>query len=151
LKTERAIPSALRWPRLRHLRPRPSRHQCHRSHWKHGWYAAADFKYMIHKGTLDDVILGAEYQHFELRSKTLRDRGPSGRASRAWRPCARPPHLQVARLVGGQGTGRRHGQVFLARTPTFISRAIFRNPEVSRASGSSASAIGWSGRRREGH
>jgi hypothetical protein len=34
----------------------------------------------------------------------------------------------AARLVGGQGAGRRHGQVLLARPPTFISRAIFRNP-----------------------
>jgi len=36
----------------------------------HGWYAGAGFEYMVHKGALVDVILGAEYQHFELRSKT---------------------------------------------------------------------------------
>jgi outer membrane immunogenic protein len=31
-----------------------------------GWYAGGGFDYVIHKGVLVDVILGAEYQHFDL-------------------------------------------------------------------------------------
>ena len=31
-----------------------------------GWYAGGGFDYMIHKGALVDVLLGAEYQHFEV-------------------------------------------------------------------------------------
>jgi outer membrane immunogenic protein len=35
----------------------------------HGWYAGGGFEYMVHKGPLVDVILGAEYQHYELDTK----------------------------------------------------------------------------------
>ena len=35
-----------------------------------GWYAGGGFEYMVHKGPLVDVILGAEYQHFDVRSTT---------------------------------------------------------------------------------
>jgi outer membrane immunogenic protein len=38
--------------------------------WNDGWFAGAGFEYMVHKGALVDVILGAEYQHIDLRSKT---------------------------------------------------------------------------------
>jgi outer membrane immunogenic protein len=34
-----------------------------------GWYAGAGIDYMIHKGTLVDVILGAEYQHWDVKSE----------------------------------------------------------------------------------
>jgi len=34
-----------------------------------GWFAGAGFEYMVHKGALVDVVLGAEYQHFDVRSK----------------------------------------------------------------------------------
>jgi outer membrane immunogenic protein len=34
-----------------------------------GWYAGAGIDYMIHKGSLVDVILGAEYQHWDVDSK----------------------------------------------------------------------------------
>jgi outer membrane immunogenic protein len=37
--------------------------------WNDGWFAGAGFEYMVHKGALVDVILGAEYQHFDVRSK----------------------------------------------------------------------------------
>jgi outer membrane immunogenic protein len=37
--------------------------------WNWGWYAGAGFEYMIHKGALVDVILGAEYQHWEVDSE----------------------------------------------------------------------------------
>jgi outer membrane immunogenic protein len=37
--------------------------------WNDGWFAGAGFEYMVHKGALVDVILGAEYQHIDLRSK----------------------------------------------------------------------------------
>jgi outer membrane immunogenic protein len=48
--------------------------------WNDGWFAGGGFEYMLHKGALVDVILGAEYQHFDLRSKTafcLRGCAPS--------------------------------------------------------------------------
>jgi outer membrane immunogenic protein len=31
-----------------------------------GWYAGGGFDYMVHKGALVDVILGVEYQHFDV-------------------------------------------------------------------------------------
>jgi outer membrane immunogenic protein len=31
-----------------------------------GWYAGGGFDYMVHKGSLVDVLLGVEYQHFEV-------------------------------------------------------------------------------------
>ena len=34
-----------------------------------GWYAGGGFDYMVHKGALVDVILGAEYQHFDVSSE----------------------------------------------------------------------------------
>jgi outer membrane immunogenic protein len=35
-----------------------------------GWFAGAGIDYMIHKGSLVDVILGAEYQHWDVESKS---------------------------------------------------------------------------------
>ncbi len=32
-----------------------------------GWYAGGGIDYMVHKGPLVDVILGAEYQHYDVR------------------------------------------------------------------------------------
>ena len=34
-----------------------------------GWYAGGGFDYMVHKGPLVDVILGLEYQHYDVGSK----------------------------------------------------------------------------------
>ena len=34
-----------------------------------GWYAGGGFDYMVHKGALVDVILGVEYQHFDVQDK----------------------------------------------------------------------------------
>jgi hypothetical protein len=31
-----------------------------------GWYAGGGFDYMVHKGPLVDVLLGVEYQHFDV-------------------------------------------------------------------------------------
>jgi opacity protein-like surface antigen len=31
-----------------------------------GWYAGGGFDYMVHKGALVDVILGVEYQHYDV-------------------------------------------------------------------------------------
>ena len=31
-----------------------------------GWYVGGGFDYMVHKGTLADVILGVEYQHYDV-------------------------------------------------------------------------------------
>ncbi len=34
--------------------------------WSNGWFAGAGFDYVVYKGSLADVLLGAEYQHFDL-------------------------------------------------------------------------------------
>ena len=34
-----------------------------------GWYAGGGFDYVVHQGPLVDVILGAEYQHYDISSK----------------------------------------------------------------------------------
>ena len=34
-----------------------------------GWYVGGGFDYMVHKGPLVDVILGLEYQHFDVGSE----------------------------------------------------------------------------------
>jgi outer membrane immunogenic protein len=34
-----------------------------------GWYAGGGFDYMVHKGPLVDVVLGVEYQHFDVGNK----------------------------------------------------------------------------------
>src|SRR5262249_62031438 len=31
-----------------------------------GWYVGGGFDYMVHRGSLVDVLLGVEYQHFEV-------------------------------------------------------------------------------------
>jgi outer membrane immunogenic protein len=35
-----------------------------------GWYAGFGFDYMVHKGPLVDVLLGLEYQHFDVGTTT---------------------------------------------------------------------------------
>jgi outer membrane immunogenic protein len=35
-----------------------------------GWYAGGGFDYMVHKGPLVDVILGVEYQHYDVSGET---------------------------------------------------------------------------------
>jgi outer membrane immunogenic protein len=35
-----------------------------------GWYAGGGFDYMVHKGPLVDVILGVEYQHYDVSGRT---------------------------------------------------------------------------------
>jgi outer membrane immunogenic protein len=35
-----------------------------------GWYVGGGFDYMVHKGPLVDVILGLEYQHYDVSGKT---------------------------------------------------------------------------------
>jgi hypothetical protein len=31
-----------------------------------GWYVGTGFDYMVHKGSLVDVLLGVEYQHYDV-------------------------------------------------------------------------------------
>jgi outer membrane immunogenic protein len=35
-----------------------------------GWYAGGGIDYIVHKGPLVDVILGAEYQHYDVRGRS---------------------------------------------------------------------------------
>lgn|SRR5262249_20227090 len=37
--------------------------------WNDGWFAGAGFDYVVHKGALVDVLVGAEYQHFDVKQK----------------------------------------------------------------------------------
>ena len=71
-----------------------------------GWYAGGGFDYMVHKGPLVDVLLGLEYQHFDVGSKNAfcfnpgcnpghrMGRGPE----RQGRHRARPPDHQDSGL-----------------------------------------------------
>ncbi|HTB04951.1 MAG TPA: outer membrane beta-barrel protein [Bradyrhizobium sp.] len=34
--------------------------------WNNGWFAGLGFDYVVYKGSLGDILLGAEYQHFNL-------------------------------------------------------------------------------------
>jgi outer membrane immunogenic protein len=36
------------------------------SSWNQGWFAGAGLEWMVHRGSLVDVILGVEYQHFDV-------------------------------------------------------------------------------------
>ena len=36
-----------------------------------GWFAGGGLEYMVHKGALVDVVFGAEYLHFDLRTKDI--------------------------------------------------------------------------------
>ena len=47
-------------PAVSDVRTAPSRNN--------GWYAGGGFDYMVHKGALVDVLLGLEYQHFDVGS-----------------------------------------------------------------------------------
>jgi outer membrane immunogenic protein len=49
-----------------------------------GWYAGGGFDYMVHKGSLVDVILGVEYQHYDVRSQNAFCFNPSCGAATGW-------------------------------------------------------------------
>jgi outer membrane immunogenic protein len=34
--------------------------------WNNGWFAGVGFDYVVYKGLFADILLGAEYQHFDL-------------------------------------------------------------------------------------
>jgi outer membrane immunogenic protein len=37
--------------------------------WNQGWFAGGGFEWMVHRGALVDVVLGVEYQHFDVSNK----------------------------------------------------------------------------------
>jgi outer membrane immunogenic protein len=37
--------------------------------WNNGWFAGVGFDYVAYKGSFADILLGAEYQHFDLERK----------------------------------------------------------------------------------
>ena len=43
----------------------------HGSTWLDGWFAGGGAEYMIYKGPLVDAIVGVEYQHFDLSTKSV--------------------------------------------------------------------------------
>src|SRR5215475_11466765 len=49
-----------------------------------GWYAGGGFDYMVHKGSLVDVILGVEYQHFDVRGNNAFCFNPTCGAPTGW-------------------------------------------------------------------
>ena len=49
-----------------------------------GWYAGGGFDYMVHKGPLVDVLLGVEYQHFDVGSKNAFCFNPGCNAATGW-------------------------------------------------------------------
>jgi outer membrane immunogenic protein len=49
-----------------------------------GWYAGGGFDYMVHKGPLVDVVLGVEYQHFDVGSKNAFCFNPGCNPATGW-------------------------------------------------------------------
>src|SRR3982074_1068295 len=49
-----------------------------------GWYAGGGFDYMVHKGPLVDVLLGLEYQHFDVGSKNAFCFNPGCNPATGW-------------------------------------------------------------------
>jgi outer membrane immunogenic protein len=49
-----------------------------------GWYAGGGFDYMVHKGPLVDVILGLEYQHYDVGSKNAFCFNPGCNPATGW-------------------------------------------------------------------
>ena len=49
-----------------------------------GWYAGGGFDYMVHTGPLVDVLLGAEYQHFDVGSKNAFCFNPGCNPATGW-------------------------------------------------------------------
>src|SRR5882724_11246942 len=45
--------------------------------WNNGWFAGAGFDYVAYKGPFADIVLGAEYQHFDLERKQAVSCGPA--------------------------------------------------------------------------
>ena len=41
-----------------------------------GWYAGGGLDFMVHKGSLVDVLLGVEYQHFDVGGEQAFCRAP---------------------------------------------------------------------------
>jgi len=49
-----------------------------------GWYAGFGFDYMVHKGSLVDVVLGVEYQHYDVSSQNAFCFNPNCGAPTGW-------------------------------------------------------------------
>jgi outer membrane immunogenic protein len=49
-----------------------------------GWYAGGGLDYMVHKGPLVDVLLGVEYQHFDVGSKNAFCFNPGCNPATGW-------------------------------------------------------------------
>ena len=49
-----------------------------------GWYAGGGFDYMVHKGPLVDVLLGLEYQHYDVGSKNAFCFNPGCNPATGW-------------------------------------------------------------------
>jgi outer membrane immunogenic protein len=49
-----------------------------------GWYAGGGFDYMVYKGTLADVILGVEYQHYDVGSQNAFCFNPGCNGATGW-------------------------------------------------------------------
>ena len=77
-----------------------------------GWYAGGGLEYVIHKGSLVDVIVGAEYQHIDLSDQL------HSSPLDAFGPC--PPGVNCRRVSAKEDIARArlsiktHGWSFLA-------------------------------------
>ena len=49
-----------------------------------GWYAGGGLDYMVHKGPLVDVVLGVEYQHYDVGSKNAFCFNPGCNPATGW-------------------------------------------------------------------
>ena len=70
-----------------------------------GWYAGGGFDYMVHKGPLVDVILGLEYQHFDVDSKNAFCGNPTCTAGNSFDLSATGDIVRARLTIKTQGYG----------------------------------------------
>ncbi len=61
--------------------------------WNNGWFAGIGFDYVAYQGTFADILLGAEYQHFDLERKAAITCTPA--------TCPGLPHQSFLHDAGG--------------------------------------------------
>jgi opacity protein-like surface antigen len=88
-----------------------------------GWYAGGGLDYVVHQGPLVDVILGAEYQHFDVSKHNAFCFNPSCNVATGWdEDLSAKGDIVRARLTrcpacGGWIDCRDLGQVFEHEAP----------------------------------
>jgi len=70
-----------------------------------GWYAGGGFDYMVHKGSLVDVLLGVEYQHFDVETSPAVSGTPNFRFQNGFDLGAKGDLVRARLTIKTQGYG----------------------------------------------